>query len=149
MQKNIFEDAVCHDVIARLNRLTPETARQWGTMDAPQMLAHLSIPLQTGMGLLQAKSVYVPIISPLFIQYLMRGGKFFKGKTPTMKEFVVSGNPDFVKEKQALEVTLKEFIALGKAGKLTKHPFFGKMNPTEWGIVTYSHIDHHLRQFGV
>ena len=29
------------------------------------------------------------------------------------------------------------------------HPVFGKMSPTDWGVLGYKHIDHHLKQFGV
>jgi len=38
----------------------------------------------------------------------------------------------------------------GPAG-CTKHPhsFFGKLTPEEWAILSYKHLDHHLRQFGV
>lgn len=136
------------DVIKRLDTLTPATQRHWGTMSVAQMLAHLTIPLQTGMGILQAKNVYVPIVSPLFVQYLKAGGGFGRGLSPTMKEFVVNDEHDFAKEKLALQSVLTRFIQFGKEGKLGKHPFFGKMTPTEWGIVTYSHIDHHFRQFG-
>ena len=29
------------------------------------------------------------------------------------------------------------------------HPLFGSMSRREWGVVTYKHVDHHLKQFGV
>jgi hypothetical protein len=32
---------------------------------------------------------------------------------------------------------------------LQSHPFFGQMSRTEWGRLTWKHLDHHLRQFGV
>ncbi len=149
MQKNIFEEAVYRDVLARLEKLTPETPRQWGKMDVAQMLAHLTIPLKTGLGELKAKKVYLPLISPLAVKYVLHGGGFGKGLSPTMKEFIVKDSHIFDTEKQALVETLNRVITLGKQGQLKPHPFFGKMNPTEWGIVTYSHVDHHLRQFGV
>src|SRR4029078_2933248 len=28
------------------------------------------------------------------------------------------------------------------------HPLFGRLSFREWGIATYKHTDHHLRQFG-
>jgi len=149
MQKNIFEEATYREITARLNKLTPETPRQWGKMDVAQMLTHLAIPLKTGLGELKAKKVYVPLISPLAVQYVMLGGGFGKALSPTMKEFIVKDSHIFNEEKHAFVEALNRFIKVGKEGKLNPHPFFGKMNPTEWGIVTYSHVDHHLRQFGV
>jgi len=28
------------------------------------------------------------------------------------------------------------------------HAFFGSLTGAEWGVSTYKHLDHHLRQFG-
>lgn len=28
------------------------------------------------------------------------------------------------------------------------HPLFGPMTWREWGVATYKHADHHLKQFG-
>jgi hypothetical protein len=28
------------------------------------------------------------------------------------------------------------------------HPLFGPLTWREWGVATYKHADHHLRQFG-
>lgn len=149
MQKNIFDEDVYAEVLARLDALTPNTQRLWGKMNVAQMLAHLAAPLQTGLNEVKAKSVYLPVISPLFVKYLIRGGSFAKGATPTMKEFKANGNYDFEKEKKALHSVLQRFITVAKSNNLYKHPFFGNMSTTEWGILTYSHFDHHLRQFGV
>ena len=38
--KNLFESAVYSEIIERINRLTPESSRQWGKMTVSQMLAH-------------------------------------------------------------------------------------------------------------
>ncbi|HLP18484.1 MAG TPA: DUF1569 domain-containing protein, partial [Bacteroidota bacterium] len=45
---------------------------------------------------------------------------------------------------------LKAFVE-GGASKIEPHThaFFGELTPGEWGIITYKHLDHHLRQFGV
>jgi len=149
MQKNIFDEDVYAEVLARINTLTPNTQRLCGKMDTAQMLAHLAVPLQTGLNEVKAQSVYIPIISPLFIKYLMRGGTFAKDGTPTMQEFKVKSSVDFDNAKNTLLMVLQRFVDAGKKEKLSKHPFFGKMSATEWGIVSYAHIDHHLRQFGV
>jgi hypothetical protein len=29
------------------------------------------------------------------------------------------------------------------------HPMFGPMRPHDWDVLSYRHLDHHLRQFGV
>ncbi|MGH9801334.1 MAG: DUF1569 domain-containing protein, partial [Blastocatellia bacterium] len=30
-----------------------------------------------------------------------------------------------------------------------EHPAFGKLSTKDWGALTYKHMDHHFRQFGV
>ena len=37
--KNLFDAGVKQDLINRINKLTPQTRRQWGQMDVAQMLA--------------------------------------------------------------------------------------------------------------
>jgi hypothetical protein len=38
--KNLFEPAVYTEITERVNRLSPESQRQWGKMTVSQMLAH-------------------------------------------------------------------------------------------------------------
>jgi hypothetical protein len=42
IMKNLFDTPVYNEAITRLNRLSPESQRQWGKMDVAQMLAHVS-----------------------------------------------------------------------------------------------------------
>lgn len=147
--KNIIEESTFNEVLSRLNKLTPQTQRLWGKMDVAQMLVHLSCTLKTGLGELKAKNVYVPIISPLMKRYLMRGGRFMKGATPTMGEFLIKERYDFDASRNEFIAVLNRFVAEGRKEKLDRHPFFGKMDAEAWGKTSYGHIDHHLRQFGV
>ena len=38
--KNLFDKDSYIEIVSRINALTPETQRQWGKMNAAQMLAH-------------------------------------------------------------------------------------------------------------
>ncbi len=45
--------------------------------------------------------------------------------------------------------SLVERIGTGPCeGEGPVHPLFGRLSFREWGVVTYKHADHHLRQFG-
>jgi hypothetical protein len=67
-----------------------------------------------------------------------------------MKDLVVQDERDLRPERERLLGLIDRFAAAGPAG-CTKHPhsFFGRLTPEEWAILTYKHLDHHLRQFGV
>ena len=149
MAKNVIDEATLNEVLERLNKLTPDTQRLWGKMNVSQMLVHLSSTLKTGLGELKAKNVYVPLISPLMKRYVMRGGRFMKGATPTMDEFVAKNTVDFNTAHDEFIAVLKRFVAEGRKVKLKPHPFYGEMDAEAWGKTSYGHIDHHLRQFGV
>ncbi|MBC7523286.1 MAG: DUF1569 domain-containing protein [Flavobacterium sp.] len=80
----------------------------------------------------------------------MTKGENFKKNLPTAKEFKITFELDFEKEKANLKAKIYE---LGQKGedviKVKTHPFFGKMSPSEWGVLFYKHLDHHFKQFGV
>jgi hypothetical protein len=45
---------------------------------------------------------------------------------------------------------IDRFTAAGPTGCTTSpHSFFGRLTPEQWAILTFKHLDHHLRQFGV
>ena len=72
---------------------------------------------------------------------------FPKG-APTAPELLV---PD-VAPVDAIRSELKsglERIGTGpREGYGPDHPLFGRLSFREWGVATYKHTDHHLRQFG-
>jgi hypothetical protein len=70
--------------------------------------------------------------------------------SPTARELIITGDPDFAKERARLSELIDLLVAAAPAGCTSHpHPFFGRLKPDEWGILMYKHLDHHLRQFGV
>jgi hypothetical protein len=54
-----------------------------------------------------------------------------------------------IEEERAAVLELLERIAAGpREGAGPAHPLFGSLTWREWGVATYKHADHHLRQFG-
>jgi len=52
-------------------------------------------------------------------------------------------------EERAALLELLERIGTGlREGMGPDHPLFGPLSWREWGVVTYKHSDHHLKQFG-
>jgi transposase InsO family protein len=70
--------------------------------------------------------------------------------SPTARGLIVADERDFGTERARLSGLIDKFAA-GGAARCTRNPhsFFGRMTPEEWAILTYKHLDHHLRQFGV
>jgi hypothetical protein len=72
---------------------------------------------------------------------------FPKG-APTAPELKPGPTASLEEERAAL-LDLLERIGTGPCeGAGPAHPLFGPLTRREWGVATYKHTDHHLRQFG-
>jgi hypothetical protein len=146
--KNLFDPVVKEEIIDRINKLTPQTQRQWGKMDVAQMLAHVQKPIAIAMGTHQPKgSFLLRLIGPLFKSKLW-DEKPYKQSLPTDPTFVMTGTEkDFEKEKSLLLNMISNFNSENMVKE--QHPVFGRLTKNNWSKATWKHLDHHLKQFGV
>jgi len=72
---------------------------------------------------------------------------FPKG-APTAPLLKPSDAGSFEEERASLLEMLARIGTGPRDGIGPAHPLFGSMSWREWGVVTYKHADHHLRQFG-
>jgi len=147
--KNLFEQQTVNEVISRIDRLQPISQRQWGKMDAAQMMAHCSITLDIASGRLNLPRLLLGRLVAPFFKSIYTDEKPFRKNGPTGKELVVADQRDFAREREQLKVKLLAFHEGGEA-RCTRHPhpFFGSLTPQAWSRGMYKHLDHHLRQFG-
>src|SRR6058998_3743101 len=125
---SLFDVTNRQSLLGRLAALQPETTRQWGKMDAAQMLCHCSQALETATGDRPMKQKLLGKILTPFTRSSILGAKPFGKNAPTDPTFVVSGDRDFAAERIRLLGLINRFIERGPdtAGKKT-HAFFGKM----------------------
>jgi hypothetical protein len=148
--KNLFEPARAKEVKERMALLRPDSERLWGTMNAPQAVAHCSGGMELALGdktppRVLAGWIFGWIVKPL----ALRNDEPLRRNSPTIKDLVVQDERDLRTERERLMRLIDRFVAAGPAC-CTKHPhsFFGRLTPEEWAILMYKHLDHHLRQFG-
>jgi hypothetical protein len=149
--KNLFEAARVHEVKERLARLQPESERLWGKMNAAQALAHCSAGLEWAVGDRVAPRMFLGRIVGRFVKPKVLGDdEPMRRNSPTAKDLLVQDERDLRTERERLCRLIDRFIAGGTEGCTTHpHSFFGRLTPEEWATLTYKHLDHHLRQFGV
>ena len=149
---NIFTKEVSDQIIARMDKLTPESARQWGKMDVAQMLAHCSVTYEM---------IYEPekhpkpnpakgLLLKLFAKPVCVSEKPYKRNLPTESAFIIRSDKDLETEKARLVAYIRKTQTLGEDefdGK--EYVSFGVLSKTEWSNMFYKHLDHHLTQFGV
>ncbi|MAM30455.1 MAG: hypothetical protein CMC13_15665 [Flavobacteriaceae bacterium] len=145
---SLFETAAYNEIRSRLDQLEPDATKQWGTMDASQMLHHCQAPLNV---LLEKKEYGLKPnwFAKTFFKKAMYSDKPWRKNMPTMKQFRETEQRDFNKEKKALETLLEEVNAQRDRQEWQAHPTFGALTKEQWGKMQYKHLDHHFRQFGV
>jgi len=136
------------EIDSRMRSLTESSTRRWGSMDVASMLQHLHLSSRMALGELPVASANKRAFQKFPLKHLILYVLPFPKSAPTAPELKSSASASFEEERAAL-LELLERIGTGPGeGKGPAHPLFGPMTYREWGVVTYKHADHHLRQFG-
>lgn len=146
--KTLFNERRRREIQDRLGRLTPVTAPRWGKFDATRMVAHVADSLKMALGTLPAKSKRLPIRHPPLKQLIIYWAPWPKG-SPTAPELIARSPGDWTAEVSELSDLVDRVSAANRGKKWPEHPAFGRMSPRAWGVLTYRHVDHHFRQFGI
>jgi hypothetical protein len=149
--KNFFDQNAGQQFKDRLANLRSDSERQWGKMNAAQMVAHLCKGMEQAMGeVLPPRILFGRIIGRFVKSHVLRDDDPLRRNTPTVPGFVVTDERNLGAERQRLYTLIDRAVASGPACCTTHpHSFFGPLTQEQWGILIYKHLDHHLRQFGV
>jgi hypothetical protein len=148
MQKSLSDARARQELLARLERLTPDATARWGKMNAPQMLAHVADWMLMAKGELKAAAKKRPLRYPVIKQLAIYWLPFPKG-VPTAPELIRKKPVDWAIEYAAVRQHLQSFEKLDSKTMWPDHPVFGKLTSTAWNVLGYRHTDHHFRQFGI
>lgn len=149
--KNVFDQAVVDELIARINELSPSTRGQWGKMSVDQMLAHVNVPyIMVYDNVFPKPGPIKTFVFKLFVKGAVVGPKPYARNGPTAPAFKMVGAKDFGREKERLVGYLRRVQSDGaKAFEGLPSHSFGPLTSSEWNTLFYKHLDHHLTQFGV
>ena len=152
VKKSLNHPKDLQEIKARIHRLSEESVPRWGKMNAAQMLRHCDRILEVGFGKIVLPKINI-IIKSVGIITKIEMRTFNNGippNMPTFKEVNIKENCNFEESRDNLFATLDEFVkCLEQDNLLTEHVLFGKMSRHDWGSLQYTHINHHLNQFGV
>lgn len=149
--KTLASTGDLENIRGRLLLVDPTDFRQWGLMDAHQMICHLSDAFGCPLG-----ERPVDPRKPLLVVRTLY--KWLALRTPTKWPQGVATMPamdqraggtppkDFAEDFATLLDKLDRFAR--SKGPWPPHPMFGKMSRSDWMRWGYLHTDHHLRQFG-
>jgi hypothetical protein len=143
----LFDPAVNARLRERLDGLTAETPRRWGTMDPAQMLRHLDLSFRMALGEhpLPFQGNWLTRVTRGFVI----GPMPWSRGLPTAKGLRTSADPaEFAAARAGLGDAWQRFLDSPEDHAFGDHPLFGPMTRREYGKLMAKHVEHHLRQFG-
>ncbi|HEV2730843.1 MAG TPA: DUF1569 domain-containing protein [Terriglobales bacterium] len=144
-----FTEEKRQEYLRRVDSVTPQSPRQWGTMEVDQMFHHLNLACGGSQGFydlpdesyLTSRTLFKWILIDWYPEQPV-GLRFPTGfKIPHAQRF------EFAYEKSQLLKILEADWNARTADAWKPHPMFGKMTVKEWGKLLQIHVDYHLRQF--
>jgi len=145
---SILNDDDRQVILTRMQSLTASSTRRWGQLDITGMLHHLQLSARMTLGELEVPSVNKKPFQMFPLKHLVLYVLPFPKGAPTAPLLKPVDVSTFEEERVAL-LELLERIGRGpREGTGPVHPLFGTLSWQEWGVVTYKHADHHLKQFG-
>ena len=136
------------EITNRLRALSVESEARWGKMDVVGMLQHLNLSARMTVGELEVPSVNKRAFQMFPLKHLLLYVLPFPKGAPTAPELKPIKAESLDEERRALLALLERIGTGPRDGTGPDHPLFGPLTWREWGVVTYKHFDHHLKQFG-
>lgn len=147
--KDFFSPEMLFALTNRINSLTPQSQRQWGTMKADQMLHHLNLATGSALGYFdlpdESYLLSRTIFKWLLVDFLTEQPKGLQ--LPLNFKIASTERFDFGYEKRLLLEIINKACNSKTTANWGPHPYFGFMSENEWGRLLTAHIDYHLKQF--
>src|SRR5579863_7974029 len=102
LMKNLFEVTTLNEMKDRLARLTAESKRQWGKMNAAQMLAHCSKWMEMASGHTSTSRSWLGYIFGRLAKRSVLSESTIRRNMPTDRSLIVNDERDFESERQRL-----------------------------------------------
>lgn len=152
VKKNLHNKIYFEEIIQRISKLSENSTRKWGKMNAAQMLKHCDLILQVALNRIELPNVNpffkaIGVFAKFEMQIFNNG---IPRNMPTFQKLIVNFECDFGEAKEELLKTMTDYWKISETHNLpNQHRLFGKMDKKDWGFLEYKHLDHHLKQFNV
>lgn len=143
---NLLNTTDRENVIARLSKLTPDAKPLWGKMTAGHLLAHL-IDLFEVTFAERPVTVRKGFMNSAFGRWMLANMPLPKN-APTDPEYLKRPVGNFEEDKARVLGYINRFAEPNRH-TFGASPWVGKMSPEQWAKSHYTHLAHHLKQFGL
>jgi hypothetical protein len=132
----------------RVRSLSTSSTGRWGTLDVTGMLKHLHLSSLMALGEMEVPSANKRAFHVFPLKHLLLYVVPFPKGAPTAPKLKPDATASMEEERAAVLELLERIGKCPREGAGPAHPLFGPLTWREWGVVTYKHTDHHLKQFG-
>jgi hypothetical protein len=146
--RSILNESDRAAIRSRVCALSPSSTARWGRMSVTGMLQHLRLAGQMAVGDLEVACANKRAFHVFPLKHLLLYVLPFPKGAPTARELHPGAAASLDEERAAVLALLDRLGAGPREGTGPAHPLFGPLSWREWGVATYKHVDHHLKQFG-
>lgn len=146
--KSLFDQGNQTELVQRVRQIDPGRPGRWGRLNAGRMLAHISDQLRMALGDIPSRARHVVWRYPVMKQLVIYWLPWPKGKARSPREGFTTRPTTWQEDLDVFESLVSRFAEQEHRASWPDHPLFGRMTCRAWGVLSYRHIDHHLRQFG-
>lgn len=145
--RSLFDARCRQAILGRIQNLRAEAVAQWGSMSAPQMVAHLTDQMSHALG----DQPVEPMSGPLRLAPVRWASIYLlpwpKGRISGPPEAFHTQPASWSADVAGLVDLVRRFAARGPEADWPEHALFGRMSGRDWGVFCHKHFDYHLRQF--
>ncbi len=146
--KNMFDQTQDELMKARIEKLQPIAAPQWGKFNVHQMICHLQDQMSYALGM-KEEITELAKGPPMFLRNLIRlYVPIPKGKIQTLPAMLETQIREWEEDKERVIRLLNDFPGKREKEVWPFHPFFGSLTGLDWARLVWRHNNHHLTQFG-
>lgn len=152
MSKTILDAKTRGALAERILKLSPESPPRWGTLTVNGMLCHIGDGMEQGLGRrpdTDRSNFFLRTVLKFLVLHVL----------PMPKGAPTSGNMDpskqgtqpqeFERDRNRALALLEETANRPEDRPFAAHPVFGPLTHKQRGILTWKHLNHHLKQFRV
>jgi hypothetical protein len=118
-------------------------------MNAHQMICHLRDAIESGFGDATATPATGALTRFPMKWLVINVLPWPKGKLQSPPDLLVTQPTDWETDIAALRSALERAAAKGPNAEWPASDLFGQMTGRDWGALIRTHMNHHLKQFGV
>lgn len=148
MPRSIFEPPARAEVLDRIGKLSPQSTARWGKLSVERVVPHMADQIRMALGDIPIERASGPLRFPVMRYLLIHVLPWPKGRAEAPQQAFTTSPSQFETDRGVLRDLVERIGERAQQRQWPPNPVFGALNARDWGVLTYRHLDHHLRQFG-